>query len=407
MTAPGTAPSTASTTADVVIVGGGIEGAATAWALARRGITDVVVCERATVGSGGTGKSSGVVRCHYGVSSLAAMAWKGLHLFENAEDILGEDIGFRRTGYVVGVGERNVGALHANLRAQRALGIETGEIPRDEVAGLWPAAELGDFAAFGWEPRGGYGDAHRTAQAFAAAARRDGVHIRQGTEVTALLTDPAGVCGVRLASGEEIASRSVVVAAGPWSVGLLAPLGVALPVSVHREQIVLISPGPGADVGKVPVFSDLVSLQYIRAESGGELLFGNSDLSTLETADPDRYANHADPGFLETAVEKIAHRLPGLPDAAVSSTYAGCYDVTPDFNPVIGPTGVDGLLVAAGFSGHGFKISPAVGDLVADLLLDGHSNDPAVHATDFRLTRFAEGSPLTSPHPYAGAGEMR
>ncbi|MER5184076.1 FAD-binding oxidoreductase [Streptomyces sp. NPDC002896] len=402
-------------TAEVVIVGGGIEGAATAWALARRGVTDVVVCERDTVGSGGTGKSSGVVRCHYGVPSLAAMAWKGLHLFENAEDVLGEDIGFHQTGYVVGVGEQNVDALEASLKAQRALGIETGTISRDEVAELWPVAELSDFAAFGWEPRGGYGDAYRTAQAFAAAARRDGVRIRQGAAVAEVLVGDGGVRGVRLADGEEIATRSVVVAAGPWSVGLLAPLGVELPITVHREQIVLISPGagagagasPGFDAAKVPVFSDLVSLQYIRAETAGELLFGNSDLSEIEPADPDRYANHADPDFLEAAVMKIAHRLPGLPDASVASTYAGCYDVTPDFNPVISPTGIDGLIVAAGFSGHGFKIAPAVGELLADLVIDSRSNNPAVPADDFRLSRFAEGRPLVSPHPYVGAGEMR
>ncbi len=394
-------------TADVVIVGGGVEGTATAWALARRGITDVVVCERDTIGSGGTGKSSGVVRCHYGVGSLAAMAWKSLPLFENASDVLGRDIGFRQTGYVVGVGERNADALRANLDAQRALGIETGTISRDEVAALWPTAELGDFAAFGWEPRGGYGDGYLTAQAFAAAARRDGVRVRQGTAVTGLLTDQKGVSGVRLSSGEEIATRSVVVAAGPWSVGLLAPLGIDLPVTVHREQIVLVSPGPGVDVSRVPVFSDLVSLQYIRAETSGELLFGNSDLSRPEPADPDRYSDRADPAFVESAVEKLAHRLPGLADASVASTYAGCYDVTPDFNPVIGPAGVEGVIVAAGFSGHGFKISPAVGELVADLVHDTDSRDPGVPAADFRLDRFAEGRPLTSPRPYIGAGEMR
>jgi sarcosine oxidase, subunit beta len=391
--------------ADVVVVGGGIEGCAVAWALARRGVSDVQVCERATVGSGGTGKSSGIVRCHYGVPSLATMANRSLALFENAPDVLGTDIGFVQAGYVVGVGEANAGALRANLAAQQAVGVETGEIGRDEVAALWPVAELDDFAAFGWEPRGGYGDAYRTAQAFAAAARRDGVRIRQGCAVTGLLTDAAGVSGVRLAGGEEIASRTVVVAAGPWSVALLAPLGIDLPVTVHREQLVIIA--PGVDVAGFPVFSDLVSLQYIRVEPTGELLVGNSDLGVPAPADPDRYSDHADPGFLETAVGKIAHRLPGLPDAAVTSTYAGCYDITPDYNPVIGPVGVDGLLVAAGFSGHGFKISPAVGELVADLVLQGRSLDPLVPESDFRLTRFADSAPLRSPHPYVGAGEMR
>ncbi|GAA1277417.1 FAD-binding oxidoreductase [Pseudonocardia aurantiaca] len=392
-------------TADVVIVGGGIAGAAAAWALARHGTTDVIVCERDTVGSGGTGKSSGVVRCHYGVPSLAAMAWKGLSVFENALDVLGDDVGFVPAGYVVGVGPDNADALRANLATQRALGVAAEEVGHDEVERLWPAARLDDFAAFGWEPRGGYGDAYRTAQAFAAAARREGVRVRQGTSVTGLLVDAAGVRGVRLGSGQEIATRTVVVAAGPWSVGLLASLGIELPVRAVREQIVLVA--PGADLRGVPVFSDLVSLQYVRPEPEGQLLVGNSDLSRPEPADPDRYPDRADPAFVEATVEKVAQRFPGLPDPAVTGTYAGCYDVTPDSNPVIGPTGVDGLFVAAGFSGHGFKISPAVGELLADLVLDGRSRDPTVPEHDFRLSRFAEGDLLVSPHPYAGAGGIR
>lgn len=385
-------------TADVVVVGGGIEGAAAAWALTARGVAHVVVCERHTVGSGGTGKSSGVVRCHYGIPVLAEMAWSSLRVLEDSLDVLGDDVGFVRTGYVVAVGEGNVDALDANLAAQRAVGVETGRISRDDVAALWPTARLDDAVAFGWEPRGGYGDAYRTAQAFAAAARRGGARIRQGAPVAEVLVDGSGVAGVRLASGEEIASRAVVVAAGPWSVGLLAPLGVDVPVTVHREQLVLVA--PGADVRGVPVLSDLVSLQYVRSEPSGELLVGNSDLSRPAPADPDHYSDRPEPAQLERAVEKIAHRFPGLPDAAVSRTYAGCYDVTPDYNPVIGPTGVEGLLVAAGFSGHGFKISPAVGELVARLVVDGGP-------TPFPLTRFADGAPLRSPYPYVGAGEMR
>ncbi|MEV5361120.1 FAD-binding oxidoreductase, partial [Micrococcus luteus] len=153
--------------------------------------------------------------------------------------------------------------------------------------------------------------------------------------------------------------------------------------------------------------SDLVSLQYVRPEPNGELLFGNSDLGELEIADPDRYPNRATEAFVDLTVDKIGTRFPALTDAAISSSYAGCYDVTPDWNPVISATGVDGLLVAAGFSGHGFKISPAVGRLVADLVVDGYSRDPRIPASDFRLTRFAEDDPLKTPFPYVGAGEMR
>ncbi|WP_181782319.1 NAD(P)/FAD-dependent oxidoreductase, partial [Pseudonocardia pini] len=205
--------------------------------------------------------------------------------------------------------------------------------------------------------------------------------------------------------GTVLAAGTVVVAAGPWSVPLLAAHGVDLPITVHREQIVLID--PGAEVGPVPVFSDLVSLQYVRAESGGEILFGNSDLAELEPADPDHYSDQATEAFLDLTVDKVGTRFPGLDKASIASSYAGCYDVTPDFNPAISETGIDGLIVAAGFSGHGFKISPSVGRLVADLVVDGRSSHPDIPETDFRLSRFARGTLLRSPHPYVGAGEMR
>jgi len=392
-------------TADVVIVGGGIEGCAAAWALSQRGITDVVVLERNTVASGMTGKSSGIVRCHYGVSSLAAMATVGLEVFEKAEEIFGDDIGFRQTGYVVGVGEPNVDSLRKSMAAQRAVGVQTEEIDAAEVAKLWPFADLSPFAAFGWEARGGYGDAYQTAQAFAVAARAAGVRIRQGTTVTGLLTDGDSVTGVELAGGSQISAGTVVVATGVWTQPFLEPYGVEVPIRVVREQIVMIS--PGVELGPVPVFSDLVSLQYVRPELGGDVLFGNSDLSDVMTADPDDYLNRATEEFVDLTVDKVGTRFPGFTDAAITSSYAGCYDVTPDWNPVISAGGRDGLFVAAGFSGHGFKIAPAVGRLVADLVVDGRSSDPRIPETDFRLSRFAEGELLKSPYPYVGAGQMR
>jgi sarcosine oxidase, subunit beta len=397
-----------SETADVVIVGGGIEGAAAAWALSQRGVTDVLVAERNTVGSGMTGKSSGVVRCHYGVSSLAAMAAVGLEVFEKAEEIFGTDIGFRQTGYVVGVGEANVDALRGSLAAQRAVGVQTEEIDAATVAELWPYADLTPFAAFGWEARGGYGDGYQTAQAFAVAARAAGVRIRQGATVIELLRQGDRVTGIRLADGTEVSAGTVVVATGAWTQPFLAPYGVDVPIRVVREQIVMISPGvPPADIARLPVFSDLVSLQYIRPEVGGDILFGNSDLSEVEIADPDDYLNRASESFVERTVDRVGTRFPGFPDAAIAGSYAGCYDATPDWNPVISATGLDGLLVAAGFSGHGFKIAPAVGRLVADLVVDGRSADPRIPETDFRLSRFAEGRPLTTRFPYVGAGQMR
>jgi glycine/D-amino acid oxidase-like deaminating enzyme len=231
------------------------------------------------------------------------------------------------------------------------------------------------------------------------------VRIRQNTAVTELVIKGDTVTGVRLADGTKISAQAVVVATGAWTRPFLAGHGIDVPIQVHREQIVLIQ--PGTEIGRVPVFSDLVSLQYVRPEIGGEILFGNSDLKDLEIADPDDYLNRATGDFIDLTVDKVGTRFPGFTDAAISSSYAGCYDVTPDWNPVISAGPLDGLVIAAGFSGHGFKIAPAVGRLIADLVIDGVSGDPRIPERSFRLSRFAEDDPLKTPYPYVGAAEMR
>ncbi|MER5390169.1 FAD-dependent oxidoreductase [Saccharopolyspora sp. NPDC002686] len=393
-------------TTDIVIVGGGLEGLAIAWSLAERGGVGVTVLERGTLCSGMTAKSSGIVRCHYGVPSLAAMARDGAEVFSSAEQILGADVGFRRTSYIVGVGEVNAASLRANVAMHRELGIEVELVDHDAVAQLWPGMRLDDFAAFAHEPGGGHGDAYLTGMAFAKRARELGVQILQGTPVEALRIGPGGdVIGVELGNGDRIDAGAVVLASGVWSPELAGPAGLDLPIRPQREQILLV--GTGEPLRDVPVFSDLVNLQYFRGEPSGELLVGNSDHSSPEFADPDDYSNRADPGFVEVNIGKLDHRLPAMPDPRIASSYAGCYDVTPDYNPIIGPAPVENLFLAVGFSGHGYKISPAVGKLAADLLLDGASSEPSVDAADFRFERFAEGRPLVSRNPYRGAGEMR
>ncbi|GAB2514093.1 NAD(P)/FAD-dependent oxidoreductase [Nocardia heshunensis] len=392
-------------TTEFLIIGGGLEGLAIAWSLAERGATDVLVLERNTLCSGMTGKSSGVVRCHYGVPVLAAMSWWSVPFFENARDILGDDLGFRQCGYVVGVGADNVDPLKANVAMQQELGIAVEFIGAAEMAELWPGLRLDDFAAFAYEPRGGRGEAYLTGMAFGAAARELGVRIRQQTEVVALLERSGRVVGARLADGTEVHADTVVVAAGPWTPALTAPIGVEVPVKAQRAQLILVD--QGAPLAPVPVLSDLASLQYLCREPNGELLAGNSDHALPEYVDPDDFVNRADDSAVEKVIARLGHRLPEMPDPRVTGSYVGAYDVTPDYNPIIGPAPIPGLFLATGFSGHGFKISPAVGRLAADLLLDGGTDLPHVDAADFRYERFAEGRPLLSPHPYAGAGEMR
>ncbi|MGW5383368.1 NAD(P)/FAD-dependent oxidoreductase, partial [Nocardia sp. NPDC003963] len=270
----------------------------------------------------------------------------------------------------------------------------------------WPGLYLDDFAAFAYEPLGGRGEAYLAGMAFAAAARALGVRIRQSTPVRELVVGAAGaVRGVRLDDGSEIHAGTVVLAAGPWTPALAASAGVPVDVRAQRAQLVLVD--QGAPLPVVPVLSDLAGLSYLCREPNGELLAGNSDHRAPEYIDPDNYVNRADESTVDKVIGKLGHRLPDMPDPRITGSYVGAYDVTPDYNPIIGPAPVEGLFLATGFSGHGFKISPAVGRLVADLLLTGKTDLPGVDPHDFRWSRFAEGDLLVSPHPYAGAGEMR
>ena len=176
----------------------------------------------------------------------------------------------------------------------------------------------------------------------------------------------------------------------------------------YRSELLVVD--AGVALPDLPVVSDLVSLQYCRVEGSGQFLVGSSDHGDFDNklVDPDNFSNIASQASVERYAQKLMHRFPGFPDPRVTHTYAGVYDVPPDWNPVIAPVGgIDGLILCAGFAGHGFKISPAVGDLVADLVLEGDSTDADIPASDFGLGRFADGEPLRSPHPYVGAGEMR
>jgi sarcosine oxidase subunit beta len=387
-----------------VVVGGGLIGLSIARALTDRGLTDVLVLERHQLAGGGTGKSSGIVRAHYGVPSIAAMAWRSLPVFEE----LGDQVGFRQVGYTVIVGEENIEPLKANTAMHRNLGIDVDLIDNDRLAQMWPMMEVGDVALASYEPRGGFADATQLALLFGQMAREKGALIRQNTPVARILTAGDKVTGVALGSGEVVDADLVIVASGWWSAKLLADLGIDFPIDAYRSELLIVD--AGEPLPNLPVVSDLVSLQYCRLEGAGQFLVGNSDHADFQKrfVDPDNYSNIAREESVEKYAEKVMHRFPGFPDPSVTHTYAGVYDVPPDWNPVIAPVGgVDGLILCAGFAGHGFKISPAVGTLVADLVFEGDSTDPDIPASDFRLERFAEGRPLTSLHPYIGAGEMR
>ncbi|MBB1040680.1 FAD-binding oxidoreductase, partial [Dietzia sp. Cai40] len=238
------------------------------------------------------------------------------------------------------------------------------------------------------------------------AARRRGVRVRQSVRVTALVRGRGDrVVGAEFADGTTVHAEQVILATGVWAPQLGATVGLDIPVRAQRAQLVLVD--QGEPVQHVPTLSDLVGLQYLCREPNGEILAGNSDHHSPQYIDPDGYSNRADTSTVEKVVERLMHRLPDMPDPTITGSYVGAYDTTPDYNPVIGPSPVDGLFLAVGFSGHGFKMAPAVGRLAAELLLDGTTTMSGVDPADCRFSRFAEGRPTTSLNPYVGAGEMR
>ena len=291
----------------------------------------MLVLDRGALGSGGTGKSSGIVRCHYGIRSLAAMAWHALPILEGAPEILGAESGYRRTGYLVGVGPQNIGSLRANVAMHRSIGIDVELVGLDAAQEMWPTADLRDFAEFAYEPRGGYGDGHQTALAFAVAARRGGARLRQNSGVAALETRGDRVTGVRLQSGERIVAGEIVLAAGPWSVGLAAPVGVDLPIRSQRAQILLVD--PGQPIENLPVFSDLAALQYVRMEGTSSILVGDSDHSAPEWSDPDGYRERAGDEELTQMIPKFEQRFPGLNGARLVVVVCGLLRRHPGLQP--------------------------------------------------------------------------
>lgn len=306
----------------------------------------------------------------------------------------------------MGVGEENVEPFRASLANQQSLGIDTVEISHDKVGELWPSAYLDDFATFCFEPQGGYGDGYATAQALAASLRARGVTIRQGTPVNRILAEHDKVTGVELGDGEVLGADAVLLATGPWSTTLARGVGIELPITTMLVQEVLID--PQQDLGAPPVFSDLVSKQYVHVR-GSELLFGNSagDGAISPIEDPDQAPSRATNQAVELTAEKALHRFPGIADPRISTTSTGVLDVTPDSNPIVSATGIEGLYLATGMSGHGFKIAPALGQLTAELILGQDTSIPGVDPRLFRLSRFADGDLLLSPYPYRGAHGIR
>ena len=376
-------------TADVVIIGGGVTGTSIAFHLAARGMRDVIVVDKSSVASGATGKSSACVRQHYTTAETCRMIRFSLDVFQRFEALTGGgSCGFRRTGYLLGVDERMRAPMEASVALQRRIGIETRLVSPAEMREIEPLLRTEDLTAGCYEPDSGYCNPAETAQGFARAARERGARVLEDAEVLAVLTQGGHVTGVRTTKGEIHAPR-VVNAAGLWGARIGAMVGLEIPITVCRHKISIVT-WPEAARRPHPMVYDFVTNIYTRPELGEHILVGGLDAEeSHDVADPDRYKEGVSLDESTEALARVSRRFPVLEDGRIARGYAGCFDVTPDWHPILDRVGPEGSYVAVGFSGHGFKLSPAVGDMMAALVTEGPGAHPDLPA--FRLSRFTEG----------------
>lgn len=383
--------------ADVVVIGGGCMGASIAYHLARRQAGRIFLLEKGYLASGPTGKSSAVVRQHYSVDAWVQTSQKALNIFAHFDDVIGGDAGFVRTGYVACFGPDNLAAAQANVAMQRQYGVNVSLISPQDLKSLLPACFIDDLAVVAYHPDTGYADSIQTTGALAARARQLGVEVREGVLVSRLLVNAGRIVGVETSQG-SITTGCVVNAAGAWGGRLAQTAGIDLPITPTRHPICLFHRPPDFSVDH-PVISDpLVSAYYRPATHHTTLVGAAEHLNRNQPVDADHYNQSILPDEIETFKACVTHRFPAMARSVMRGGYAGVYDTTPDDQPILGPTpGVAGLWFCLGWSGHGFKHSPVIGDLMAQWILHGQTE---IDLSPFRLSRFAEGALVRGRHEY-------
>jgi sarcosine oxidase subunit beta len=357
--------------ASVVIVGGGAMGTSTAYHLAELGVTDVVLCERATLGSGSTSKAAGGIRAQFADELNIRIALLSLVEFRNFKDRVGVDIDFRQTGYLFLLdSDEDVARFRQAVALQGSLGVLSTELTLDEVIQLVPQLQTEGLRGATFCPRDGHATPEAVVRGYAAAAADKGIRIRQGVDVTRILVLGNKILGVETTAG-RIKTDTVVCTAGVWSREVAALVGLDLPV-VGEPRWMHYTPEAGGLPDSLPLTVDFSSGFYFHREGPG-LVFGGRE-PTIEGV-----ATHA------------TRRLPLLTDLPIQSSWWGYYEMSPDRNALVGeavnPTR---FLYATGFSGHGFQQAPAVGEFLAERIV---GIIPTLNLAPFSAERFARGQP--------------
>ena len=371
-------------TADVVVIGGGIMGASTAYHLARRGCTNVVVLESAEMfGLGSTGLNAGGIRYQFATAVNIELSKLSIAMMERFKDEMDQELGIKRCGYLFLLdAEPDLAQFRANVALQNAHGVQSRIVGREDLAAMVPEVSMDGIIGGSWHARDGLVDPHGLLQGYVSNARRLGATLLTSAPATAIGVERGRVVSVSTPD-ETIETPCVVIAAGPWSglVGALA--GVDLPIQPIRRQIAVTAPVANLR-SDFPFVIDFSRSLYFHREGNG-ILTGMSNNN-----EPPGFDTRVDDDWRLTHIEAAIERLPLLADAEIAAEWAGLYEVTPDDQPILGRIpGIEGVVCCAGFSGHGLMHGPASGLLMAEEILDGRAH--TIDIDTLRFGRFASG----------------
>jgi sarcosine oxidase subunit beta len=354
---------------EVVVVGGGVMGVSTAYHLAVRGCSDVLLLERDTLGSGSTGRAAGGIRAQFSDELNIRIALECIRRFERFAEEPGAEIDFKQWGYLFLLSDpEDVQAFHRSVARQRRLGVPSEVLSPEAAAEIVPGIVNEDLLAATFCPLDGYATPEAVVQGYAQAAARAGVRIVQGCTVSGIDLDAGRVAGVRTDRG-NVASPRVVCTAGVWSRELAAGVGVELPIEPERRFVFVTEPGDPFR-RELPLTIDFATGFYFHRE-GDAILFGGRE-DTIEALAP-----------------VALQRVPAIADLPIRASWWGYYELSPDRNAIVGAAReLEGFVYGTGFSGHGFQQGPVVGEHLADLAL---GLEPAFDLSPFSVERFAGG----------------
>jgi sarcosine oxidase, subunit beta len=368
--------------AEVVVVGAGIVGSNIALQLALRGVGDVVLADASYPAAGMSGRSFRQVRTHYSNEVTTRLASRGIEILRGWSDHVGVgDSGYEPVGYLLAVGADQAEGCAANVALGRSLGVRTELVPADRLHEFEPLLETDGLACAAWEPDSGLIDPVKVTLSATVAAQMAGVRTHFGAPVLALRSDGNRVTGVVTGDG-EIQAGTVVLAVGPWAPPLLAGVGIDLGLRLYTLELSVLRRPPGT-VGPTTAITHAPSGLVARCDNGP---FAVAVAYPAEAVHPDIPQDASVAADVVPRLRRaLAAAMPSLANCEVVSTIAGVYDVTPDWHPMLGPwPGLDGLYLAIGFSGHGLKLAPAVGEAVADELA---GREPAINISPLRPAR--------------------